>query len=61
MSGLAFFEESHRTALFEGLMRAFVKFVAPQTTWRVLDLGCGAGGTRAHRRRVRRTRRRHRL
>ena len=44
MSGLAFFEESHRTALFEGLMRAFVKFVAPQTTWRVLDLGCGPGG-----------------
>jgi ubiquinone/menaquinone biosynthesis C-methylase UbiE len=44
MSGLAFFEESHRTALFEGLMRAFVKFVVPQPTWRVLDLGCGPGG-----------------
>jgi ubiquinone/menaquinone biosynthesis C-methylase UbiE len=44
MSGLAFFEESHRTALFEGLMRAFVKFVVPQPTWTVLDLGCGPGG-----------------
>ena len=44
MSGLTFFEESHRTALFEGLMRAFVKFVAPQLEWRVLDLGCGPGG-----------------
>ena len=44
MSGLTFFEESHRTALFEGLMRAFIKFVAPQPEWRVLDLGCGPGG-----------------
>jgi len=42
--GLAFFEESHRTALFEGLMRAFVKFVAPDPMWSVLDLGCGPGG-----------------
>ena len=42
--GHVFFEGSHRTALFEGLMRAFVKFVAPPPTWTVLDLGCGPGG-----------------
>ncbi len=42
--GKVFFEESHRTALFEGLMRAFVKFVALQPEWTVLDLGCGPGG-----------------
>jgi ubiquinone/menaquinone biosynthesis C-methylase UbiE len=44
MAGLVFIEESHKSALFEGLMRAFVKFVAPQTEWAVLDLGCGPGG-----------------
>lgn len=44
MAGLAFFEESHKTALFEGLARAFVKFVAPDSAWTVLDLGCGPGG-----------------
>ena len=42
--GHVFLEESHRTALFEGLVRAFVKFVAPPPTWTVLDLGCGPGG-----------------
>lgn len=42
--GSVFFEESHRTALFEGLMRAFVKFVEPRPGWTVLDLGCGPGG-----------------
>lgn len=42
--GHVFLEESHRTALFEGLMRAFVKFVAPEPTWTALDLGCGPGG-----------------
>ena len=44
MAGLAFFEESHKTALFEGLMRAFITFVAPQPAWTALDLGCGPGG-----------------
>jgi hypothetical protein len=41
-AGLAFFEESRKTALFEGLMRAFVKCVAPDVAWTVCSIW-GAG------------------